>query len=125
MRSSMKAKSSASSKRTSYMEVSSKTARTVACLPRHQDRASCMSCGTITLSPTLNFDAIALPLEEVGEVLEEHDALIQVDFAPGDLPLAVDPTQGVDSLPDEGALLILMAVAIEDEAALHAHLVLP
>src|SRR3989442_664194 len=58
MLSSMKSKSWASWNKTSYIAVSSNTARTVATFPRHQDLAPGVSSGTFTMSPTLNFRAM-------------------------------------------------------------------
>jgi hypothetical protein len=50
----------------------------------------------------------ALPrgLEEVRQVLGQHDVLVDVNLTPGDLPFTVNSSKGVDSLPNPSGLFI-------------------
>ena len=62
-------------------------------------------------------------LEEVSEVLKEQHTLVQVDFPSRNLPTIASPSQSVDSLADEAALLVFVAVSVKHEATLDSNLI--
>src|SRR5262245_40852445 len=60
--------------------------------------------------------------DEEREVLLEQHALVEGDVAPGDLPVAVHPTEQIFALADQHIGLGLHPVAVDEEPALDGDL---